>query len=97
MKRIIIILALTLIGVSAFSFKAFAEESEAKASAFTYEVGADLVSSYLWRGQNLGGLSIQPSVTLGWKGIYLCTWANIGTDNWKFENPIVHHNCHIQW
>jgi hypothetical protein len=85
MKRIIIILALTLIGVSAFSFQAFAEE-ETKESAFTYEVGADLVSSYLWRGQNLGGLSIQPSVTLGWKGLYLCTWANIGADNWRFKN-----------
>ena len=84
MKRIIIILALALIGVSAFSFKAFAQEKQE--SAFFYEVGADLVTSYLWRGQNLGGLSIQPSVTLGWKGLYLCTWANIGTDNWRFQN-----------
>ena len=89
MKRTIIILALTLIGVSAFSFQSFAEEIEENESAFFYEVGADLVSSYLWRGQNLGGLSIQPSVTLGWKGLYLCTWANIGADNWKFQklNP----------
>ena len=89
MKRIIIILALTLIGVSAFSFKAFAKDTEEKEPDFFYEVGADLVSSYLWRGQNLGGLSIQPSVTVGWKGLYLCTWANIGADNWKFEelNP----------
>lgn len=84
MKRIIIILALALIGVSAFSFKAVAQEKQE--SAFFYEVGADLVTSYLWRGQNLGGLSIQPSVTLGWKGLYLCTWANIGTDNWRFQN-----------
>ena len=82
MKRIII-LALMLISISAFSFKSYAEEKE---SNFTYEVGADVVSSYLWRGQNLGGLSIQPSVTLGWRGLYLCTWANIGADNWKFGN-----------
>ena len=70
MKRIIIILALTLIGVSAFSLKASAEETKEKESAFFYEVGADVVSAYLWRGQNLGGLSIQPSVTLGWNGLY---------------------------
>jgi hypothetical protein len=82
MKRIII-LALMLISISAFSFKSYAEEKE---SNFTYEVGADVVSSYLWRGQNLGGLSIQPSVTLGWRGLYLGTWANIGADNWKFGN-----------
>jgi hypothetical protein len=62
MKRVIIILALALIGVSAFSFKSYAEEKE---SNFSFEVGADVVSNYLWRGQNLGGLSIQPSVTLG--------------------------------
>ena len=86
MKRTIIILALTLIGVSAFSFQAFAEKKD---SGFTYEVGADLVTSYLWRGQNLGGLALQPSVSVGWKGLYLGTWANIGVNNWKFEyiNP----------
>jgi hypothetical protein len=86
MKRSIIILALTLIGVSAFSFKSYAEEKE---SNFSFEVGADVVSNYLWRGQNLGGLSIQPSVTLGWKGIYISGWGNIGADNWKFNylNP----------
>ena len=86
MKRIIIILALALIGVSAFSFKSYSEEKE---SNFSFEVGADVVSNYLWRGQNLGGLSIQPSVTLGWKGIYISGWGNIGADNWKFNylNP----------
>lgn len=86
MKKSIIILALMLIGVSAFSFKASAEEKE---SNFTFEVGADVVSNYLWRGQNLGGLSIQPSITLDWKGIYISGWGNIGADNWKFNylNP----------
>ena len=86
MKRVIIILALALISVSAFSFNAYAEEKE---SNFSFEVGADVVSNDLWRGQNLGGLSIQPSVTLGWKGIYISGWGNIGADNWKFNylNP----------
>ena len=75
-----------LISISAFSFKSYAEEKE---SNFSFEVGADVVSNYLWRGQNLGGLSIQPSVTLGWKGIYISGWGNIGADNWKFNylNP----------
>ena len=73
MKKSIIIFALMLIGISAFSFEAKAE----KKSGFTFEVGADLVSSYLWRGQNLGGLSIQPSLTLDWNGLYLCGWGNV--------------------
>ena len=87
MKRIVIILALTLIGVSAFSFKSFAEDTnQPKDIGLSIEVGADVVSSYLWRGQNVGGISIQPSVTLDWKGLYVSGWGNIGADNWTFEN-----------
>lgn len=40
------------------------------------EVGADLVSSYVWRGQNCGGFSIQPGATLSWKGLSLGVWAS---------------------
>ena len=87
MKRSIIILALTLIGVSAFSYKASAQdEAPQKDLGLSFEVGADVVSTYLWRGQNLGGLSIQPSVCLSWKGLYVSGWGNIGADNWTFEN-----------
>lgn len=39
-------------------------------------VGADLVSSYIWRGQELGDVSIQPSVSLSWKGLSLTAWGS---------------------
>lgn len=86
MNKKLLVLALALIGVSAFSYRAKAEED---ANGIYLEVGADMVSSYLWRGYNLGGLAIQPSVTFGWNGLYLSGWANIGADNWKFQelNP----------
>ncbi|MBP3575120.1 MAG: hypothetical protein J6J55_01355 [Paludibacteraceae bacterium] len=89
MKKTFMILALTLIGVSACPFQAYAEDREYEELGLTFEVGADLVSSYLWRGQNLGGISIQPMVSLDWKGLYVSGWANIGADNWSFEelNP----------
>ena len=83
MNKKLFILALALVGVSAFSFQTKAEES---AKGISLEVGADIVSSYLWRGMNLGGISIQPSVTLDWKGLYVSGWANIGADNWTFED-----------
>jgi hypothetical protein len=87
MKKTLLVLALTLLGVSACPFQAQAEnDNTGKNIGLTLDVGADLVSSYLWRGQNLGGIAIQPSVTLSWKGLYLCGWANIGADNWTFEN-----------
>ena len=82
MNKKILVLALALIGVGAFSYQAKAEEGT---KGISLEVGADVVSGYLWRGYNLGGLSIQPSVTFGWNGLYLCGWANIGADSWRFE------------
>jgi hypothetical protein len=88
MKQRLLILALTLLGVSAYPYLVHAEDTAdtKQELGITLEVNADVVSSYLWRGQNLGGISIQPSVTFGWKGLYVCGWANIGTDNWAFEN-----------
>lgn len=41
-------------------------------------VGADLVSNYIWRGQDLGGVSIQPSINLGYKGLSLEAWGSVG-------------------
>ena len=89
MKKTLLILALTLLGVSACPFRAYAEDREYEELGLTFEVGADWVSSYLWRGQNIGGMAIQPMVTLDWKGLYVSGWANIGADNWSFEelNP----------
>ena len=82
MNKKILVLALALIGVGAFSYQAKADDGT---KGISLEVGADVVSGYLWRGYNLGGLSIQPSVTFGWNGLYLCGWANIGADSWRFE------------
>lgn len=88
MIKKLILLALVLVCASAFPYQTFAKEKNATKSeiGLNLEVGADVVSSYLWRGQNLGGLSIQPSVTLDWKGLYVSGWGNIGADNWTFEN-----------
>jgi hypothetical protein len=41
-------------------------------------VGADVVSSYIWRGQDLGDAAIQPSVSLGYKGFELEAWGSYG-------------------
>lgn len=44
------------------------------------DVGADLVSGYIWRGQDLGNVSIQPSVSVGYKGFSLSGWGSVGFD-----------------
>lgn len=43
-------------------------------------VGIDLVSGYVWRGQDLGGISVQPEVSLSYKGLCLTGWGMVGFD-----------------
>ena len=40
--------------------------------------GSDIVSSYIWRGQDLGGVSLQPTLGLEYKGISLSAWGSVG-------------------
>ena len=44
------------------------------------DIGADLVSGYIWRGQDLGNVSVQPSVSLSYKGFSLSGWGSVGFD-----------------
>ena len=41
-------------------------------------VGADVVSSYIWRGQDLGHGAVQPSIGVGYKGFSLSAWGSYG-------------------
>ncbi|WP_455601864.1 hypothetical protein [Bacteroides rodentium] len=44
-------------------------------------VGADLVSGYIWRGQDLGGVSLQPSASVAYKGFSLGVWGSVGIES----------------
>lgn len=44
-------------------------------------VSADVVSQYIWRGQDLGDVSLQPSLGLSWKGLSLSAWGSVGLSN----------------
>lgn len=54
---------------------AMAQESESSC-AVEAEIGTDLVSSYIWRGQKAGSVSLQPTASLGWKGLSLGAWGS---------------------
>ena len=43
-------------------------------------VGADFVSNYIWRGTDCGGVSIQPSMGVSYKGLSLIAWGSVGID-----------------
>jgi hypothetical protein len=50
-----------------------AADTEAKVTA-----SADLVSTYYWRGQNLGGVSVQPTLGVSAGGFSFTAWGNVG-------------------
>ena len=39
---------------------------------------ADFVSNYIWRGQDLGHVSLQPELSVAWKGLSLAAWGSVG-------------------
>lgn len=61
--------------VMAMPFKANAQD-KVEASA-----GVDLVSGYIWRGQDLGGVSIQPGASVTYKGFSLEAWGSVGVES----------------
>lgn len=52
--------------------------AQEKESDFSVNVGGDIVSSYIWRGTECGGISMQPSVSVEWKGLSLSAWGSYG-------------------
>lgn len=65
-----------------------AEESDTKKSNFEGSFSTDLVSQYIWRGDNCGDLSLQPSLGVSWKGLSLSAWGNVGISNFKDTKEI---------
>lgn len=83
MKRNLLLVAILAIALTA----------QAKVE-FAYEAGAELVSTYLWRGQYNGGLSFQPTITVGYEGentsFSIGAWGSVGASDWGFrkeDNP----------
>ena len=44
-------------------------------------ISSDFVSSYIWRGQDLGSVAVQPTLGLGYKGLSLTAWGSYGLTN----------------
>ena len=66
---------LTIILFLAASVAGYAQENEPERK-LTVDVGADLVSSYVWRGLYQAGASIQPTASLSAFGLTLGAWGS---------------------
>lgn len=74
-KTKIIMLAALLFGAAAVE----AQETEAvEKSKVDISIGTDVVSRYIWRGQDLGQVSLQPTLGIEYKGLSLSAWGSVG-------------------
>ena len=71
MKKILIITAI----LSAVAVTAKAQDT------LETTIGTDVVSQYVWRGQDLGAVSVQPTLGLAYKGLSLSAWGSAGLSN----------------
>lgn len=44
-------------------------------------ISADFVNQYIWRGQELGNVSLQPTLGVACKGFSLTAWGSVGLTN----------------
>jgi len=78
MKKIFTFLAAVAVAASVSAY-------EYENPGFEWSAGADITSSYLWRGIKLGGLAFQPDVTVGYGGLNLDVWANLSPSDYTFK------------
>jgi len=72
MKKIIFVMAIFL-----FPTIVWAEEEEENDGKPEFSVGADFVSSYVWRGMYLSGTSIQPDMSFSVGGFSIGAWGSV--------------------
>ncbi|MBR4533467.1 MAG: hypothetical protein IKO85_02825 [Bacteroidaceae bacterium] len=51
-------------------------------------LGVDLVKQYIWRGQDLGDVSLQPTLGISWKGLSLSTWGSVGISDFSDDKEL---------
>lgn len=56
---------------------------------FEWSAGCEFTTTYLWRGMKNGGMAFQPDASIGYGGLNLEAWANIGSvdNSFKEFNP----------
>ena len=71
MKRLGLFTAMALVALSVASPVKAQDDVEAT-------VSADVVNQYIWRGQDLGNVSFQPTLGVAYKGLSLTAWGSVG-------------------
>jgi hypothetical protein len=57
------------------------DDGEYRSSEIETTISGDIVSSYIWRGQDLGSAAIQPTLGIAYKGLSLSAWGSYAITN----------------
>lgn len=68
------------LGLAALMLTACAATAGAQDEVET-TVSADVVNQYIWRGQDLGNISVQPTLGISYKGLSLTGWGSVGLES----------------
>ena len=82
MKKFMFIL-LSVVGIAT----AEAQDIETKEKVEA-NLGVDLVNQYVWRGQDLGDVSLQPTLGVAWNGLSLSAWGSVGISNFNDDKEM---------
>ena len=63
-------------------------EGQGAGSAVSSTLGVDLVNQYIWRGQDLGDVSLQPTLGVEWKGLSLSAWGSVGISDFSDDKEL---------
>ena len=74
MKKIVMMAMMMATGLSATA----QDDGENRSSEIETTVAADVVNQYIWRGQDLGDVSLQPTLGISYKGLSLTAWGSVG-------------------
>jgi len=67
--------SITILSLFAITLSVFGQEEKTDRK-LTFDVGADLVSSYVWRGWYIAGPSVQPALSLSAFGVTVGAWGS---------------------
>ena len=85
-QGLFIAMLVTILGLNAANIQA--QETE-KTSNF--ETGADIFSSYVWRGSKLAGPSFQPAVSFSTGGLTLGVWGSFDSQGYAEADPYIYY------
>ena len=78
MKKIFTLVVALVTTISSFAW-------EYENPGFEWSAGCEFTTAYLWRGMRCGGMAFQPDASIGYGGLSIEAWANLGAIDNSFK------------